>query len=98
MTNLPVEDSKTRSVNEFVSNLARSPSFKLTTVPPTYITSPSSPASTGRAKVKSRHRAAEILVTVEPPNGIIDKAQRNQSRAMQLRYRPVSALNPLFCS
>src|SRR6266436_2632081 len=71
MTSLTEEDTKTSSVCDVISNFPGLPSFKLSTVSPTYETSPSSTASKGRAKSKTRQSVASLFITVPPeqPHG-----------------------------
>src|SRR6267154_3459334 len=68
MTSLTEEDTKTSSVCDVISNFPGLPSFKFSTVPPTYETSPSSTASKGRAKSKTRQSVASLFITVPFPN------------------------------
>src|SRR5947207_5993470 len=68
MASLTEEDTKTSSVCDVISNFPGFPSFKFSTVPPTYETSPSSTASKGRAKSKTRQSVASLFITVPSPN------------------------------
>lgn len=53
MTSLAEEDTKISSVYDVVSNFPELPAFGLSTVPPTYNTSPSSTASASlKAKIR----------------------------------------------
>jgi hypothetical protein len=65
---LTEEDTKTSSVCDVISNFPGLPSFKFSTVPPTYEMSPSSTASKGQAKSKTRQSVASLFMTVPSPN------------------------------
>src|SRR5580765_1304224 len=97
MTSLTEEDTKISSVCDVISNFPGLPSFKFSTVPPTYETSPSSTASKGQAKSKTRQSVASLM-TVPSPNRSKLRVDNKEALNAALRLPLSERGSPLFCS